>query len=168
MKVGISILSFWAAVWAVWALNAGRAPLWAYPGAVIVALAPLLLMAPRLSPKRTKEQARRIGRVVGLATLFETVAIVAGVQAAAVAGRPDLLVCIVAAVVGIHFLPLARWMAVPTYYLSGLALLAAACAGVFLTGEARIVFVAGAASAILWATALSSVFSLPLPASRTS
>lgn len=168
MKVGISILSLWAAVWAVWSLYAGRAALWAYPGAVIVALAPLLLMAPRLSPKGTQEQARRIGRVVGLATLFETVAIVVGIQWAAVAGRPDLVVCVVVAAVGIHFLPLARWMPVPRYYLTGLALLAAACAGLVLPGEARVVFVAGAASAILWATAVSLVVSLRLPAARAN
>jgi hypothetical protein len=52
-------------------------------------------------------------------------------------------------------------MPAPRYYLTGLALLAAACAGVVLPSEARVVFVAGAASAILWATALSLVFSLP-------
>jgi hypothetical protein len=168
MKIGISILSFWAAVWAVWALNTGRAALWAYPGALIVALAPLFLMAPRLSPEGTKEQAKRIGRVVGLATLFETVAIVAGIQWAVSAGRLDLLVCVVAAAVGIHFLPLARWMPVPRYYLTGLALLAAACAGLVLPSGLRDVFVASAASAILWATALSLVFSLPLSAPQAN
>ena len=64
---------------------------------------------------------------VGLACLAEVVAIVMGVQVLAHDGRPDLIVSFIAVVVGLHFLPLARWIPMPKYYVSALALVIAAC-----------------------------------------
>lgn len=168
MKIGIAILSFMAALWAVGALYMGHAASWAYPGAVVVAFIPLLLITGRGAPKRTREEARRIGRVVGFATIFEAMAIVGGAEGAAAAGRPDLLVSVVAGAVALHFFPLARWMPQPRYYLTGSALLAAACAGVVLPVGYRDVLVAGAAVLSLWATALSLTFSLAPSAAQAS
>ena len=161
MKIGIAILSAMAGTWAGWSLYAGHTGHWAYVGGLIVALIPMLLMMRRCFAPRTTEEARRMGRLVGLASFVEVVAIVVGVQILAHAGRSDLIVCLIAAVVGLHFFPLARWMPMPKYYLSGLALLAAACVGVVIPAEYRVVFVAGAASVVLWLTALNLVLALP-------
>lgn len=49
----------------------------------------------------------------------------------------------------------------PTYYLTGLALLAAACAGVVIPAEHRVVSVAGVACVVLWLTALNMILASP-------
>ena len=147
MKIGIAILCVMAAIWAGWSLYADHLAQWTYIAAVTVALTPLVLMSGRQFPPRTAEDGRRIGRLVGLASFAEVVAIVGGVQVVAHMGRPDLIVCLIAAVVGLHFLPLARWMPMPRYYVSGLALMAAACVGLVTPVDYRIPFVAGAAAA---------------------
>ena len=161
MKIGIAILCVMAAVWAEWSLYSDHVAQWTYIAAVAVALAPLALMSGRQFPPRTASDGRRIGRLVGLATFAEVVAIVGGVQIAVRIGRPDLIVCLIAAVVGLHFLPLAWWIPMPRYYVPALALIAAACAGLFAPADYRIPFVAGAAAAVLWLTALSIILALP-------
>jgi hypothetical protein len=161
MKFGIVILSGMAGIWAGWSVYAGHLGQWAYLGAAIIALVPIVLMTRRRFAPRTKDDARRVGRLVGLASLAEIVAIVVGIQVLAHAGRPDHIVCLIAAVVGLHFLPLARWIPMPKYYGSALALVTAACIGVVIPAEHRALFVASTASAILWLTALSIVLAAP-------
>jgi hypothetical protein len=161
MKTGIAILSGMAGIWAGWSVHAGHLSQWAYVGAAVIALVPLVLMTRRRFGLRTKDEARRIGRLVGLASFAEVVAIVVGVQVLAHAGRPDLIVSLIAVVVGLHFLPLARWIPMPKYYVSGLALVTTACTGVAIPAEHRVLFVASTASAILWLTALSVVLAAP-------
>ena len=161
MKTAIGILSVMAALWAAGALYGVHASPWAYAGPVAIGLAPLLLMARRQIPPRTPEEARRAGRVVGLATAGEAIAIVAGIQWLGRAGRPDLIVPLIAAAVGLHFLPLARWLPNRRYYATALALIAAAAAGLLLPPGLRIPAVAGAASAILWLTAMAMLLALP-------
>jgi hypothetical protein len=89
------------------------------------------------------------------AGIAEGVVIVGGVNLVSWAGRPDLTDCIVAAVVGLHFLPLARWMPAPVFYLTGGGLLAFAIAGVALAGPLRDVAVCGGAALVLWLTLAS-------------
>ncbi len=167
MKSGVAILSVMAGIWAGWGLYAAHVAQWAYAGAVIIALVPMALMTKRRFGPRTRDEERRVGRLVGLASFAEVVAIIVGVQLLAHAGRPDLIVCLIAGVVGLHFLPLARWMPMPRYYASGLALLIAACAGLVIPAEHRVLFVAGAASAILWLTAFSIVLGTPAMSPQT-
>ena len=155
-----------AGIWAAWSLHAAHVGLWAYFGGFIVALVPMLLMGKRRFAPRTSEEARRVGRLVGWATSFEAVAIIGGIQILGHVGRLDLIACLIAAAVGLHFVPLAKWMPAPKYYVCAMALLATACAGVVVPAEYRTLFVAGAASAILWLTALSQVFRIPRSSSR--
>jgi hypothetical protein len=161
MKIGIAILSVMTGIWAGWSVHASHLGQWAYVGAVIIALVPIVLMVKRRLGVRTKDEARRIGRLVGLASFAEVVAIVIGIQVLAHAGRPDFIVSLIAVVVGLHFLPLARWIPMPKYYVSGLALVIAACIGVVIPADHRVLFVASTASAILWLTALSIVLAVP-------
>lgn len=161
MKFGIAILCVMAAVWAGWSLYAAHLAPWTYVAAAAVALAPLVLMSGRQILPRSAEDARRIGRLVGWASFAEGVAIFGGVQVVVRMGRPDLIVCLVAAVAGLHFLPLARWMPMPRYYLTGLALVAAAGLGLVAPVAYRTSLVAGASAAIGWLTALSAVLALP-------
>ena len=161
MKTGIAILSAMAGIWAAWGLYAAHAGRWAYFGGVIIALVPMLLMARRRFAPRSADEARRVGRLVGLATLFEAAAIIGGIQILGHVGRMDLVACLIAAAVGLHFIPLAKWMPLPKYYVCAIALVATACAGVVVPAEYRTPFVAAAASAVLWLTALSQIFATP-------
>jgi hypothetical protein len=161
MKIGVAILCVMGLVWASWTLGAAHLPPLAYVAAGLVALGPMILAAGRRFPEASAEKARRVRRLVGLAILFEAVVIFVGGQGLVQIGRPDLIVCLVALAVGLHFFPLARWLPAPTYYLSGLALLIDAGAGLAVPAAYRITFVAGSAAAILWLTALAIVLALP-------
>ena len=161
MKIGVVILCVMAAVWALWGLGAANVTAWADIFAELIALSPLVLANNRRFPEASPEKARRVTRLVGLATLFEGVVIAAGAQGLARVGRPDLIVCLVALAVGLHFFPLARWLPMPKYYLTGVALIVAAGLGLILPTVDRIVVVAGSAAAILWLTALAIILTLP-------
>ena len=163
MKIGVVILCVMSAVWAAWCLGAAHAAPWAYGIAGLVALSPLVLAHGPRFPQVSADKARRARRVVGLAIAFEAAVIFVGAQGLARMGRPDLIVCLVALAVGLHFFPLARWLPAPTYYLTGLALLVAGGAGVFLPAADRIAVVAACCGAILWLTALAIVVALPRP-----
>ena len=166
MKVGVVILCLMSALWAGWSLGAAHMALWAYIPAGLLALGPMILTYDRRFPDASAEKARRVRRLVGLAILFEAVVIAAGVPWLGRAGRPDLIVCLVAMAVGLHFFPLARGLPMPKYYLTGLALLVAAGAGLVLPAADRVVLVAASGAAILWLTALSIVLALPRLSSR--
>jgi len=161
MKTGVLILCVMSAIWAAWCLGAAHTAPWAYAAAGLVALSPLVLAHGRRFPQTSADQARRVRRLVGMAIAFEAVMIFVGVQGLARMGRPDLIVCLIALAVGLHFFPLARWFPAPTYYVTGLALLIAAVAGVFLPAVDRIAVVAACGGAILWLTALAIVLALP-------
>ena len=162
MKAGVAILCVMAAVWASWAIGVGHLPPWGYVAAALIVFAPMVAAKGRRFPSSSNEQARRVRWVVGLAILFEVLIIAVGAPVLARGGRPDLMVCLVALAVGLHFFPLARWLPAPKYHLTGSALMIAAGAGLVVPdATSRIVFVAASAAAILWFTALSLVLTLP-------
>lgn len=160
MRVAVVVLAVFAALWGASALVA----IHVFPGVVAlpllisVALAAVVL---RIAPpdERDPADARRVGRVVGLAIAGEVVAMIAGVNFLVWAGRPDLLAPLVAAVVGLHMLPMARWIPVPVYYATCAGMLAAAAAGLAFAPPVREAVVGGGAATVLWATIAS--FSLP-------
>jgi hypothetical protein len=168
MKIAIAVLGVMAAIWAAGALYAAHAAPLTYLGPAVIAAVLLILAAAKTFPSTSKAEGRRIGRLVAFATGFEVVAIIVGVQVLVRTGRADLVACFVAAVVGLHFLPLARWIPAPLYYLTCLALLATAGVGLMLAGDQRAIAVASAASAILFATAVGLVFSRPRLAAAAS
>jgi hypothetical protein len=161
MKAGIVILCLFSAVWAGWSLSALHAPPLVYVAIGLLSLTPVLLVGIRRSPQSSVERGRRTWRLVGLASAFEAAMIFFGAPMLARAGRSDLIVCLVSGVVGLHFLPLARWMPAPKYYVTGLALLVVAGFGVAVPTALRILLVGGGAATILWLTAWSIVLSLP-------
>ena len=61
------------------------------------------------------EERRRRGRIVGIASALEGVAIFAAASVLVNLGRRDLIAPAVAIIVGVHFLPLARWFPAPIY-----------------------------------------------------
>jgi len=133
-STGAIVLSFFGALWAFLALHTIGQPLWmqVMPFAVSVALALAALNNDRNGPQPTVQERKRRGRVVMLWSFVEGLAIFAGINVLQNTGHADWTVALVAAVVGLHFFPLAMGLRVPLYWATGLGLLAVAAAGVVL------------------------------------
>jgi len=153
-------LSLMAAIWAAGGLYFGHATAWAIALAVAIALTPILSLRSAFPENMTKQESRRVGRVVGLSSALEGVGIVVGAQVSGSMGRADLIVCVVSAIVGLHFFPLARWLPRHRYYLTGAAIFLVGISGGLVSWDYRTVFVASLTSVILWATALSLALDL--------
>ena len=153
MGGAVTVMSSFAAIW--WVVGTavtGRGSLLLYAvglatSAVLVVLgwrrAGLTTEAPDVRGHR--------GRVVGIASGVEGVTILVAVNVLANAGRRDLIAPVVAIIVGLHFLPLARWLPAPIYYLTGALLVVVGLAGTAIQeGTARILTVCVGAAAVLW------------------
>jgi len=89
--------------------------------------------------------------IVGIASAAEGVAIFATAMILFNLGRRDLIVPAVAIIVGLHFLPLARWLPAPTYYLTATLFVAIGMAGTVVQDlRSRILSVGIGAAAVLW------------------
>jgi len=124
MRGGIWVLTIFAAIWgALGVLGAGMPPLLAaVPVAVSIALFFWATRQPS-APVPEAEQAR-IGRLVGIWSAVEGVAIFAGVTVCQNIGAAHAIPPVIAIIVGLHFLPLARGIPVSAYYGTALALIA--------------------------------------------
>jgi len=165
-NVGSAIANIFAVVWAGIALHAAQAPLWALLAPALVSATLFALKLRRPDQPRTAEARRRIGRLVAMATAAEGLGIWLGITLVVRAGRPDLWACVLAAAVGAHFLPLARWIPAPRYYFTGTALMLSAALGVVLPAETRDVVIGSLGAVILWASAASTLMQAPVSPGR--
>ena len=156
-KNGIMIMSGFAALWGVWGLRT-------VPGVPIVLLllpvlvsGTLIAFARRLPSHASDAARRRVGRVVGWASLGEFIAIALANVLLNATGHVGYVPCAIAGIVGVHFLPLAHFLRVPVYYAAGAALitLAAASCGID-DDQTRMLTIRLGAAALLWITCLSS------------
>ncbi len=107
------------------------------------------------SPERRRERAQR-GYFIGLVTGILAVLILLAVKELRALGRLELLPPIVAIVMGLHFLALARLFPARVYYLTSVLLVALGAAGFFLpTGAPRVLTVSVLAALILWLTCVA-------------
>jgi hypothetical protein len=158
-KYGIMIMSGFAALWFVWGLSAVSPinALWLLvPFAISGAM---IALAVRMPVVASAAQRKATGKVVGVASGIEFVAIFAANAALASTGHAGLVVCATLAIVGLHFMPLAYYLRVPRYYAAGAALAALAAGGVAIHDDATRLLVLGVGAAVLlWMTSLA-VFS---------
>lgn len=160
-----AILAFFATVWWVVGLSsAGHPPALVYPLPLLVAaaigLAAWRLMrrdrsAPRIATDAVA-QARR-NRLVAWASGAEGLAIflVAGVVLPST-GHRDATVSAIALIVGAHFVPLARGLSAPAYYVTAVALVGLGLAGFGIADlDARITIVSAGAAIVLWLTVVA-------------
>ena len=97
------------------------------------------------------EERKRRGRVIGIASTVEGAMIFAAIADLVKLGRRDLIAPAVAVIVGLHFLPIARWLPAPIYYLTAALLVAVGMAGAIVQDlPARILTVCIGAAAALW------------------
>jgi hypothetical protein len=154
MRGGIWVLTIMAAVWGVAAVLIGGAAAWlaAVPVAISVGL---LLWAQRQSVGTGNPvEGDHVGRVVGIATAIECVAIFLAANVLMNLHQPTLVMPAIAIIVGLHFVPLARWIPVPLYYWTGGGLLVAGLVAVLLPADDRAIITGIASALILWVSCI--------------
>jgi len=139
-----------AVVWAAVALNAAQAPALSLLGPFLCSA--LLFTLTRNIDVQPPDPVgrRRRSRVVMLSTLAETVGILVGMAVLGWIGHSDLWACLLAAAVGLHFIPMAKWMPAPRFYFAAAGLLLAASIGAALPNPTRNVVVGSLGAASLW------------------
>ncbi|MDQ2878876.1 MAG: hypothetical protein M3R41_07355 [Pseudomonadota bacterium] len=157
MRSGIWVLNIFAALWGAAAVLAGHLPM----GLVVVpvALSVALLLWGRNQPLGTGNPVRgnRVGRVVGIATTFEIVAIVVAEVILLHLHLPTAIMPVAVVIVGLHFLPLAHWIPVRLFYRTGGALIAVGLIALVLPPPDRAVASGVAAALVLWASGVMLV-----------
>ncbi|MDT4968166.1 MAG: hypothetical protein QOJ64_2903 [Acidobacteriota bacterium] len=152
-------MSVFAAIWWVvglrvsgytWPLSYG-VPL--VVGGLIVAVA---LRSPARFEKVSPEEHARRGRLVGIASGAEGVAILLAVNVLARMGQSDYAAPVIAIVVGLHFVPLAHLLPARLYYATAAFLvLLGICGFAIRDRDLRLFMVGVAAACILWLTSVA-------------
>jgi hypothetical protein len=163
---GALILAFFATVWWIVGLRAaghGPALLYLVPVLVAVALGSVfggLTHRRGASPSAADpaEEARR-GRLVGWASAAEGIVIFIASNVLVNIGHRDAIAPVIALVVGAHFVPLARGLPAPAYYLTAGALLCLGVIGLTIGDvPTRLTLVSAGAAGVLWLTAFSALY----------
>jgi hypothetical protein len=103
-------------------------------------------------PLPPKERARQ-GRLIGITSGAEGLLILVGVYVLANIDKRNFTVSVVAIIVGLHFLPLARWLPARRYYVTSALLIGLGTAGCFVPGaNQRLLAVSLGAACVLWLT----------------
>jgi hypothetical protein len=148
----IMVMSAFAAIWwMIGAAQSGRGSLIMY--SIGIGISALLVALDRWHGGRSaaREERKRRGRIVGMASAVEGIMIFAAATVLAKLGRRDLIAPAVAIIVGLHFLPLARWFPAPIYYLTAALLIAVGMTGATIQDvAARVLTICFGAAAALW------------------
>ncbi|QJU57331.1 hypothetical protein HL653_05600 [Sphingomonas sp. AP4-R1] len=138
---------------------------WASAGLIAVGYSPLTCLLPALIsgaillcayslPSTGGQLGSHTRKVLARWSLLEGLAIVLAVNLLHQTHHPDATFPIVAAIVGFHFLPLARGIPVRLYYLTAAGLVLIGATGMLVPTGERPFFVGLGAAAVLWATAV--------------
>lgn len=152
VRIALLVLTVFATAWA-WAalyLSGGPPSLIFLPIALSLALLAWGWRGSGLFPSR----GARVGKVVGLWSAIEVIALLIAANVLQTVGRGDLMLPAGAIIVGLHFFPLARGIPVRLYYATGAGLVLAGLAGLLLPAAERPMAVGMSAALVLWATAL--------------
>ncbi len=156
-KVGIMIMSGFAALWFTWGLSAVSPinGLWLLvPFAVSGTMMACAMRLPMVASETDK---RRVGRIVGWASGIEGVAIFVANNVLINTGHIGYAPVATLAIVGLHFLPLAHFLRVPAYYVTAAALTGLALFGCTIAADTTRLLVLGTGAAmLLWLTCLAS------------
>jgi len=166
VRIALVVLNVFAALWAWVGLRlSGVAPgLTLLPFPVSLALLAYGWHAAGMVPPRGS----RVGKVVGLWSTIEVVALLITANLLETFHRPDLMLPCAAIIVGLHFFPLARSIPVRLYHATGAGLVIAGLAGLLLPAADRAIVVGMGAALVLWATALLITLRAPQAASATA
>jgi hypothetical protein len=165
MAYGAFIMGFFGCLWLVWGLAAMEARTAVVVSAAIAFAASLWVPATSLLRSASRavraasplgrgdrlEQAR-MGKVFGLIFGAEGLLIFLVVNVLNNIGLRDYGISAIAAIVGLHFLPLARLYRRPMYTVVGIIMTLAALASIALPSSMRISVLASTMAAIVWVT----------------
>lgn len=152
MRSGYWVVAIFATGWASAGLLAAG-----YPAAMI--LLPALISGAILVwayslPSTGGELGAHTRKLLARWSVVEGLAIVLAVNLLHRAHQQGATFSVVAAIVGFHFIPLARRIPMPLYYVTAAGLVLAGAVGMLVPGEERPVFIGLAAASVLWATAI--------------
>ena len=165
MGFGALIMGFFGCVWLGWGLGAMNLRASIVIAAVVAFAASLWIpavgllrnglraskQAAPLTPEQQRERSR-MGRNFGLVSAAEGVLILVAINVLNNLGLGDYAITAIAAVVGLHFLPLARLFRRPMYYVVGVIMTLAAVLSIAVPASIRISALASTMSVILWVT----------------
>jgi hypothetical protein len=165
MAYGAIIMGFFGCLWLFWALASMNVRTPVVVAAVLVFAASLWIpaaallrngmiatkLAVPLTPEQEREQSR-MARIFGLVFAAEGVLIFLAVNLLNNSGLGAYAISAIAAIVGLHFLPLARLFQRPLYYVSGTIMTAAALVSLAIPEPVRISALASGMSLIVWLT----------------
>lgn len=152
MRTGVSILCVFAMVWALLAVNALDAPLWTWIAVVVISLGVLAASIRVKLPAADERDNKRIGRLIGIWSAVEGVAIFIAVNVLGHFNVSHFIVPAIGVIVGLHFIPLARGMPRPLYYQTGIAMVVCSALAVFLPQPWPAAATGFACAVILWST----------------
>ncbi len=156
-KVGIMIMSGFAALWFVWGISAAGLVSTAWLLVPFVISGAMIVLAMRLKRVANPAERRHVGRVVGWASGVECAGILVANNVLVWTGHAGFAVCATLAIVGLHFLPLAHFLRVRAYYGTAAALVGLAAAGLAIGDDrTRLLVVATGAAVLLWLTCLAA------------
>lgn len=155
MRIGVIVLSVFAAIWCIagFAL-AGTGSALSYVLVLLITAAIIVASARRPMGSGGDAAGRRIGRLVGLASAGEGIAIVIAVIVLQSLHAPDDIMPVIAIIVGVHFFALGWSMPMRLYYATGALLVALGVVGIFVGDATRPLVVGVGAACILWLTAV--------------
>lgn len=149
MRSGIWILNLFAALWCVAAVVGGELPLPVLIVPVAISGA-LITWGYRATANFSEARNPRIGRLVGIWSAVEGVTIFLAINVCRNIGAPNASLPVVAIIVGLHFLPLARGFPRPLYYATGTGLVVIGVIALLLPGADRYAFTGFGSAIILW------------------
>lgn len=154
MRGGIWVLNIFAAIWGAAGILMGHAPAWLAVVPVAISLALLLWARSQPVGTGTPVEGDHVGRIVGIATAIEGVAIFLVLNVLINLHMDTLVLPAVAIIVGLHFIPIARWVPIPLYYRTGFGLIVVGLAAMFFPAEHRAIATGVAAALVLWASSV--------------
>ena len=154
MRGGISILSAFAFLWCIAAIGLGGRSFWWLIAPLAISAA-IVAWARRVPGVGTHRQGAHVNRLVGMWSAIEGVAIGVSVLVLGALHLPQAILPVIAVIVGLHFLPLARHIPVRLYYATGAALAAVGGVGLAVPVAARPWWVGLGAAVVLWTTAVA-------------
>ena len=165
MAYGAIIMGFFGCLWLTWALASMDVRTSVVIAAVLVFAASLWIpaagllrkglraskQAAPLTPEDEREQSR-MGKIFGLVFAAEGVLIFLAINVLNNLHLGDYAISAIAAIVGLHFLPLARLFRRPMYYVVGTIMTVAALVSIAIPVSIRISTLSTTMSVILWIT----------------